>query len=100
MSTGIPSNVRKCAQQAVFEALDEVNDLQPENAKIGQEDHVRLLGAVESLALVQLIVAAEQALDRLAGVSIPLAERVTMAEGGPLVSVGTLVDYIATNLES
>lgn len=54
-------------------------------------------GALDSVGLVSLIVAVEQALEDRFGISVALAdERAVSQKRSPFLTIGTLAEYVAT----
>lgn len=83
----------------VRSAIDEVNELLPEEARIPPEDDAALLGAaggLDSFGLVNLIVALEQRIEDEFQVAVVLADERAMSRSrSPFRTVRTLRDYIA-----
>ena len=89
--------------QAVCNAIESVNQLLPKEARLGKTVDTILMGdagAVDSLKLVNLIVAIEQEIEQDFHVSINLAddESMSMTEN-PFATVGTLANYVSLLLE-
>ncbi len=84
-------------KKAVFEAIDEVNEMLSEEYKLQKSPDTVLLGessSLDSVALVSFIVAAEEYINTELGVSISLVDEMADIEG-PLRTVGTFIDYVA-----
>ena len=86
--------------QAIFDAMDEVNEQRPEAPPLVKSADTVLFGesgTLNSLELVNLIVAVEQSLEEVFGVSIALADEKAMSlRKSPFRSVQTLAEYAAT----
>jgi hypothetical protein len=89
---------RKDVLCAVFAAIDEVNGQLPEGSRIAPEETTPLIGGkavVDSLGLINFIVAVEQSVDLAFGREIALTNDDELIRGdGPLLSVGTLTDHL------
>lgn len=90
-------------QHIVLEALGEINLQTPENKQFTPSEQTVLFGiggALDSLGLVNLIVAVEQRVEDELGSTIVLADEKAMAQkNSPFRTVATLVDYIAQQLD-
>ncbi len=87
--------------QAVFRAVDEINQTLPPGNKITQSLDTELAGALDSLGLVNLVVETEQQIEETFGVLVNLAdEKAVAAEPSPFNTIGSLVHYIASLLEA
>lgn len=82
---------------AIFKAIDELNEELPSEEKLNKSEATILygqVGALDSLALVNLIVAAEEHIEEEFGVSIVLADERAMSQrNSPFRTVGALADY-------
>lgn len=82
----------------VFRAIDEVNFLLPKDNRIDKDVHAILSGTgttLDSLGLVNLVVAVEQEIEKSLGKSIILAdERAMKLENNPFRTIESLVAYI------
>ncbi|MDO8488561.1 MAG: hypothetical protein Q7S42_00385 [Candidatus Omnitrophota bacterium] len=82
----------------VFRAIDEVNSLLPKDRRINKDAHTILSGTgatLDSLSLVNLVVAVEQEIEKSLGKSIILAdERAMKLENNPFRTIESLVTYI------
>jgi acyl carrier protein len=83
--------------QAIFNAVEEVNRLLPENQQLVKSADTVLygkFGKLDSLGLVNLIVTTEQKIEEEFGVTITLADESTMSQDqNPFRTIGTLADY-------
>lgn len=83
--------------QAIFQAIDELNEQLPSEKNLNKSEATVLfgqIGGLDSLALANLIVAAEQCIEDEFGVSIILADEKAMSQrNSPFRTVGTLVNY-------
>jgi D-alanine--poly(phosphoribitol) ligase subunit 2 len=89
--------------EAVFQAIDELNDILPPERQLQKSPDTVLYGSdgrLDSLELVNLIVAAEQNIEDEMGIPITLADERAMSQrNSPFRTVATLVDYIASLLK-
>ncbi len=89
--------------EAVFRAIDELNQTLPADQKVSKSQDTELsgpTGMLDSLGLVNLVVETEQQIEDTFGVLVNLAnERAMSAESSPFKTVGSLVQYIASLLE-
>lgn len=89
--------------EAVFKAVDEVNQLVPKEQRIDKDLQVELVGTsgkLDSLGLVNLIVGSEQKIEEEFGIAISLADAIVMSQNhGPFKTVGSLADYVLRLLE-
>jgi len=88
---------------AIFDAIDAVNALAPEDRRIPKSEAVELLGdaaGVDSLGLINLIVTVEQQVETRFGRTISLTgdDELTRSDG-PLRTVGALADYVGALLD-
>ena len=89
--------------QAIFDAIDEINQQLPGKEHLEKSNDTILFGRsgkLDSLGLVSLIVAVEERVEEEYGVAISIAdERAMSQENSPFKSIGTLADYISLLLE-
>lgn len=89
--------------QLIYHAIDSVNELRSKDEQIKKDPEARLLGGPEgldSLGMVNLIVAVEQQIEERCHVVVDLADDELMAlKGDPFATVGSLADYVAMALE-
>ncbi len=82
----------------VFEAIREVNDQLPIEKRLELSEGTIIFGRegkLDSLGVVNLIVAVEQAVEDNLGISFVLADDRAMSQKrSPFQTVGTLVEYI------
>ncbi len=85
--------------QVLFDAVDELNQLLPEEQQLGKSADTVVFGEsgkLDSLGLVNLIVVTEQKIEEKFGVDLSLADERTMSQKQtPFKTLGTLADYIA-----
>ena len=85
---------------AIHASIDDVNVELPEGQKLEKTRETRLFGdesVLTSLALVSLIVAVEEAVERDLGATITIAdERAMSAKQSPFRTVQTLAEYVVT----
>ena len=86
--------------EAIFDAIDEVNEQRPDEPQVAKSTDTVLFGeagALDSLGLVNLIVTVEQNLEEEFGVELALADEKAMSmRNSPFRSVSTLADYALT----
>ena len=84
--------------ETIFEVIDEFNDQDDQEDKIKKSSETILMGQgsdLDSLGLVNLIVAVEQGIEDAFDVSITLAdERALSQESSPFRTVNSLCEYI------
>jgi acyl carrier protein len=89
--------------KAIFEAVDEVNQGLPKSQRLRKSMDCVLSGpsgTLDSLGLVNFVVAAEQKIQEELHVAVSLTdESVLSREDSPLATVGTLADYVSSQLE-
>ena len=89
--------------EAVFKAVDEVNQQLAREQHVDKSVDTVLTGPsakLDSLGLVNFIVATEQEIEKEFGMIISLADESAMSQiKSPLTTIGALVDYISTLLE-
>ncbi len=85
-------------QEIIFAAIDEVNETLPDDEQIAKAPDTPILGTdsgVDSLTIVNLVVAIEQEIQACTGKSVVLIDEETMAlESHPFQTVESLVNYI------
>jgi acyl carrier protein len=90
--------------EAVFAAIDEVNQFRSPEEQLEKSPETPLLGKngkLDSLGIVNFIVATEMNLDQLFGVSINLADEQAMAQkDNPFRTIGTFTEYISAQLKA
>lgn len=88
---------RQTALDAIFAAIDEVNEDLEEGAKLERSPETLLFGAdsqLDSILLVNLVSSAEQQIFDLTGQEVLLASEAAMSRrNSPYRSAGTLADY-------
>ncbi len=84
--------------QAIYTAIDEVNEQLPSGAQLAKSPDSILFGqsgALDSLGLVSLIVAVEQSVENELGATVTLADEKALSQrNSPFRSVSTLAEYI------
>jgi D-alanine--poly(phosphoribitol) ligase subunit 2 len=89
--------------QAIFGAIDEINQQLPRAQRLEKSTQTALLdgaGKLDSLGLINLIVATEQRIEEVLGIAVSLIDDdVLSQDDGPFRSVGTLSAYIHEILE-
>ena len=101
MSTTIPSQVD--ILKIVYRAVDEVNAQLPARHRLTHSADAPLFGSggpLDSLGLVNLIVAVEQAIEDQLGISIVLADERAMSQrSSPFRTARSLAEYVRGRLE-
>ena len=91
-------DIEKQVEQVLFEAIEEINDQLPEEQHIAKKMSTPLFGedsGVDSLTLVNLIVAAEQKIQEQMDAAVTLADEKAMSQkNSPFRSVESLAAYI------
>ena len=86
--------------QAVYEVVDEFNRQNPGRARLKADIKAPLFGGksgLDSIGLVNFIVAVEEKLEDRFGEVISLAdERAMSQERSPFLTLGSFIDYIGT----
>lgn len=89
--------------RVIFKGIDSVNDIRPKEARISKEADAALMGesgGLDSLGMVNLIVAIEQQIEEHFHVTLDLADDEAMSmKDNPFATVESLVNYIAHLLE-
>lgn len=89
--------------QVIYSGIDAVNQVSAKEARLSKEPDTALMGEageLDSLGLVNLIVAIEQKLEEEFDVTVNLADGQAMSlKDNPFATVSTLADYIAVILE-
>src|SRR5262249_58030703 len=88
--------------EAVYRAIDEVNLQLPADRRLKKSSETALFGragSLDSLGLVNLIVAVEQAVEDELGASVTLADEKAMSQNAsPFRTVGSLAAYVQRQL--
>lgn len=89
--------------KAIYGAVDDVNKLLPRQSRLVKSPDSVIIGRsgkLDSLGLVNMIVAVESKIRAEFGISINLAEAGVMSQDkGPLRTIGTLANYVTARLE-
>jgi acyl carrier protein len=90
-------DIENRVEEILFELIGEMNELRPEDQKIAKERSTQLFGedgALDSLEVVNLIVALEQKIQSDLGFAITLADEKAMSQKrNPFRSIEALADY-------
>ena len=88
---------------AINKAIDEVNDQLLEKQRIEKSDQTILIGSeakIDSLALVNLIVAVEEKINDEFGVNVSLVNEKAMSQDdSPFKNIRTFINYVSQLLE-
>ena len=86
-------------QEAIFRAVDEHNQDKAKDAQLGKTDDTIIFGqesTLDSIGLLDLIVAIEENLEERFGIEISLADEKAVAQKvSPLTTISTLSNYIS-----
>lgn len=89
---------KKEITKMVFEVIDDINELLPEEQQLKKHSNTVLfgkLGKLDSLGLVNLIVATEQKIEEKFNITITLAdERAISKKHSPFNTIESFVNYI------
>jgi acyl carrier protein len=89
---------KKRIEQAIYNALEEVNQLLSRDLRLNKSPDTVIIGEngkLDSLGLVNLIVATEARVQEEFGITINLADANIMSSvNSPLNTVGQLIDYV------
>ncbi len=89
--------------QLLFDAIDEVNQLQQKSEHLHKSIETVLFGGsgkLDSMGLINFIVIIEEKIDEQYGIKISLADESIMSqENNPFNTIGTLSEYIFRLLE-
>lgn len=89
--------------QVIFNAIDEINEQLPEEQRLTKTVDTVIFGEsgkLDSLGLVNLIVATEEGLEEVFDTSLTLADEKAMSQkNSPFRTVGTLVEYVSKLLK-
>jgi len=90
--------------RAIFTAVEDLNQQLPPEEQLEQSTDTVLLGKagkLDSLGLVNLVVAVEEQVEKDFGVTITLAdERALSQKSSPFRTIGTLADYIQNLMDN
>jgi acyl carrier protein len=96
----MPNNKQNIIQ-LIHNAVDEVNESLSEDRHLGKSNHTILLGEtgqLDSLGLINLIVAVENRAEKTLGLHLNLGEAISNPET-PLRTIGSLADFILEKKE-
>jgi acyl carrier protein len=86
-------------ERAVLQAIGEINQARSRSQQIPASLDTELLGHVDSLGLVNLVVAVEEAIEREFGLALTLADEQSAGRPDhPMRSVRTLVEYVERHI--
>ena len=89
--------------QVIFDTVDELNEQYTEEQRLAKSIDTVLFGEggkLDSIGVVTLIVATEQKLEEIFGISLTLADEKAMSqERSPFRTIGSLADYIEMLIE-
>lgn len=90
-------------QKVIYDSIDELNQQLSEQDRLEKSLETRLFGGnskLDSLGLINLIVAVEQNIEDEFDISLTLADERAMSQRhSPFRTVGSLVDYISMLFE-
>jgi acyl carrier protein len=87
--------------QVIFDTVDELNEQYTEEQRLAKSTVLFGEGGkLDSIGVVTLIVATEQKLEEIFGISLTLADEKAMSqERSPFRTIGSLADYIEMLIE-
>ena len=95
--------LKEQVSQIIFDTIEEINEQLPEGSLLPKSKETILLGKngnLDSLGLVNLIVAVEERVEDELGTTITLADEKAMSqEVSPFKSLDTLINYITKLLQ-
>ena len=95
--------LKEQVSQIIFDTIEEINQQLPEGSRLQKSKETILLGKngkLDSLGLVNFIVATEQRVEDELGTIITLADEKAMSQKvSPFKSINTLINYITELLE-
>ena len=87
----------------IYSSIDNINELLSDDMKLSKDRKTPLYGeqgSLDSISLINLIVAVEESIEEELGESITLANEKAMSlEQSPFRNVGSLCDYIISILK-
>ncbi len=90
--------------KAIFDAIDVVNQLLPPESRLKKSLDTPLFGGLsilDSLGLINFIVAVEKEMRDITGKSVSLtAEEIIALDHNPLDTIGTLIEYLYSKLKN
>ena len=89
--------------QTLFKIIDDLNPLLPEKQQLEKSLDTLLVGksvALDSLGLIMMIEATEKEFHEAHEVQISLPYENAIQRNSPFQTIGTLVDYIAKEIEA
>jgi len=96
-------NLEEQVSRLVFDTLEQINEQLPSEKQVPNERETILLGKngnLDSLGLVNLIVAVEERVEDELGTTITLADEKAMSQDvSPFKSLDTLINYITKLLQ-
>ena len=88
---------------SIYDAVDEVNEQLPEDQTLGKSPSTVLLGEsgkIESIDLVNILVATEENIEEAFGVPISITdERAVSETNSPFTTIESLCDFISNLLK-
>ncbi|MZH13720.1 MAG: acyl carrier protein [Nitrospinae bacterium] len=97
----MPTNNKQDILQLIHSAVDEVNESLSEERRLGKSNDTILLGetgSLDSLGLINFIVAVENRAEKTLGLNLNLGEAMTDPET-PLKTIDSLADFIIEKKE-
>ncbi len=89
---------------AVYAAVDELNDMLPDDEQLAKDEATPLTGeraSIKSLSLANLMVGIEEQVEELLGEPVSLIGGDPLPENpSPLETLGTMIDYVSQLLDS
>lgn len=86
------------ARRVVYDAIDIVNQQLPAAKRLRKAPETVIVGAggaLDSLAVVNFVIAVEEKVAEISGAAVQLLDEIIVADGSPFHTVGSLARYIA-----
>jgi acyl carrier protein len=97
MSSASTVNVKQRVEQAVYAAIDELNEQLEEENQIPKSPQTVLLGRagkLDSIAFINLIVLLEEKCEEECGVLVSLSNSNPNGGANPFETINSLIDYL------
>jgi hypothetical protein len=101
-TTGVQNAMSATIRDAVYRAIEEINELRPPEKQIAKAADSALFsrsGPLDSLGLLNFIVSLETAVEEMLGVELILSDKkFNINDFNPFATVASLIDYLKTQL--
>jgi len=93
-------NKKEVLRKIVYDVVLHTDKSLVKNKKADECDDIQIFGQLDSLSMVNLVVALEEAIKREFGESIPLIDdNTTDPESSPFRTIGSMADYLFNYLK-